>query len=115
MKRRWKVSLLKDLTILKGVNGPFTSLSEVDAFLNSNLFPGKNLSRLYIEVRYARDTSLSIPKTSDIFRLMKDYKKLAIKKYATTLRLFLDNGTTKTQSLKSDLSKSTRSLKDQNG
>ncbi len=32
-------------------------------------------ARLYLEVRYARDISLCIPKTSDIFE--KDYKNLS--------------------------------------
>ena len=81
----------KDLTILKAASRPFTSSSEVDVFLNSTLSQSEKLSRLYVEVRYARDTSLSIPKTSDIFRLMKDHKKLAIERYATNLRLFLDS------------------------
>lgn len=48
-------------------------------------------SRLYIEVRYACDTSLSLPKTSDLFRLMKDHKKLPVKTYATNLKQCLDN------------------------
>ena len=38
-----------------------------------------------------RDTALSIPKTSDIFRLMKDHKKLPTEKYATKLNVYLSN------------------------
>ena len=46
---------------------------------------------LYLEVRYARDTSLSLPKTSDLFRLMKDHRKLPVKSYAVNLKMYLSN------------------------
>ena len=51
----------------------------------------KKVERLYIEVRYATDTSLLMPKNSDIFRLMKDHRRLSEETYATNLKLYLDN------------------------
>ena len=48
---------------------------QVDEYLKSD--DSKKFERLYIEVRYARDTSLSMPKNSDIFRLMKDHRRLS--------------------------------------
>ena len=44
--------------------------SQVDEYLKSD--DSNKVGRLYVEVRYARDTSLSMPKNCDIFRLMKD-------------------------------------------
>jgi len=52
--------------------------------------------RLYLEVRYARDTSLSVPKTSDIFRLKQDYKNLPLHVYASNMKIYLSNVTSKT-------------------
>ena len=47
---------------------------------------------LYIEVRYARDTSLSMPKNSDIFRLLTDHRRRSGgETYALNLKLYLDN------------------------
>ena len=41
--------------------------------------------RLYLEVRYARDTSIAFPKTSDVFKLKKNYKNLESSVYVTNL------------------------------
>jgi len=54
----------KDLEKLKCLCGPFTMSSQVDEYLKSD--DSNKVERLYIEVRYARDTSLSMPKNSDI-------------------------------------------------
>ena len=79
----------KDLEKLKCMGGPFTMSSQVDEYLKSD--DSNKVARLYIEVRYARDTSLSMPKNSDIFRLMKDHRRLSEETYATNLKLYLDN------------------------
>ena len=50
----------------------------------------KKVDRLYLEVRYARDSCVSFPKNSDIFRLKKNYKKLDSKTYGDNLVIFLD-------------------------
>ena len=62
--------------------------SQVDGYLKSD--DSNKVARLYIEVRYG-DTSLSMPKNSDIFRLMKDHRRLSEETYATNLKLYLDN------------------------
>lgn len=54
----------KDLEKLKCLGGPFTMSSQVDEYLKSD--DSNKVERLYIEVRYARDTSLSMPKNSDV-------------------------------------------------
>ena len=63
--------------------------SQVDEYLKSD--DSNKVGRLYIEVRYARDTPLSMPKNSDIFRFMKDHRRLSEDTYATNLKLYLDN------------------------
>ena len=45
--------------------------------------------RLYTEVRYARDTTLSLPKKSELFRLKEKYKPLPVGKFATNLKVYL--------------------------
>ena len=52
--------------------------SEVDDFTANDLVSdAEKNKRLYLEIRYARDTALSVPKTSNIFRLKKrNYKIL---------------------------------------
>ena len=74
------------------MGGPFTSAAAVDEYVaDTNNEHHKKVERLYLEVRYARDTSLSLPKSSDLFRLMKDHKKLPINTYAGNLKLYLKN------------------------
>ena len=70
----------KDLELLKAWGGGFfTNATEVDTYLErTDVEEDSKVSRLYLEVRYAWDTALSIPKASDIFRLLKDFKKLPL-------------------------------------
>ena len=79
-----------DLVKLKALGGPFSSSDEVRAFINSELREEKKVDRLYLEVRYARDSCVSFPKNSDIFRLKKSYKKLDVKTFSDNLIIFLD-------------------------
>ena len=79
-----------DLTKLKASGGPFSSSDEVREFVSSELSEGEKVARLYLEVRYARDSCVSFPKNSDIFRLKKAYKNLDSKTYGENLIIFLD-------------------------
>ena len=45
--------------------------------------------RLYAEVRYACDTTLSLIRTSEIFRLKAKYQTLQLQKLAANLKLYL--------------------------
>ena len=49
------------------------------------------VERLYMEVRNSRETSLSMPQNSDIFRLMKEHRRLSEEMNAKNLKLYLDN------------------------
>ena len=81
---------LEDLkTIKKFGDGPFTSPDEVVTFFESDVVDKMKEERLYAEVRYARDTSLSLPKTSSIFRLKQNYKNLLMDTYVQNLKTYL--------------------------
>ena len=79
-----------DLTSLKAQGGPFTTAACVDSYMASDIPDKEKNLRLYLEVRHARNTSLSFPKKSEIFRLKKDFKNLATESYATNLKAYLN-------------------------
>lgn len=63
---------------------------EVDLLVNDDsLTDAAKLDRLYLEVRYARDTTLSLPKSSSLSRLKEKYKKLALETYRLNLKVYL--------------------------
>jgi len=92
-----------DLNELKKHGGPFTKDSDVDELLKSNMTEDEKQKRLYLEIRYARDTALSVPKQSDMFRLLKDRKKLASSVYGANLKAYLSNLSCKADVTMTDL------------
>lgn len=82
-----------DLEKLKQLGGPFTHPDEVDRFVKSRLNVEAKSNRLYLEVRYARDTSLSLPKASPLFRLKENHKNLSIQIYCANLKTYLSKVT----------------------
>ena len=94
-----------DLTTLKSLGGPFTTADDVDNYLTSGASDCQQNKRLYLEVydlfqmstqcllfyqvRHAKNTSLSYPKSSEIFRLKKESKNLATATYASNLTAYL--------------------------
>ena len=79
-----------DLGLLTAAGGPFTKSEQVDNFMEQLMEEKERNKRLYLEVRYARDCSIAFPKTSDIFKLKKNYKNLESAVYATNLKTYLD-------------------------
>ena len=60
-----------DLTSLTALGGPFTRAEE-DAYMeNEQIDKTEKNKRLYLEIRYARDTNLVFPKNSDFFFIEK--------------------------------------------
>ena len=59
--------MLKQLDELKKDNEPFTDCNSIDAYLASSATEKDKKARMKMEVQYARDTSLSIPKANPIF------------------------------------------------
>ena len=68
----------RDLQYIKLYVGPFTTPQKVDHFFNQTAISFNQTGEvLYHHVRYCRDTCLSLSKSSELFRLRKNYKKLA--------------------------------------
>lgn len=78
-----------DLDKLKAMGGPFTKPEEVDDYVLSDVDEKTKVDRLYTEVRYCKNTSLSLPKASPLFRLKENYKNLPITVYQTNLKTYL--------------------------
>ena len=77
-----------DLLKLKDMGGPFVSAPEVDLYVaREDLMPKEKDTRLYLEVRYACDSCLCLPKSSDIFWLKRAYKNLSAVAYSTNLKV----------------------------
>ena len=79
-----------DLSLLTAAGGPFTKSEQVDQFMKEVMEEKQRNQRLYIEVRYARDASVAFPKSSDIFKLKKNYRNLESSMYAANLKAYLD-------------------------
>ena len=75
-----------DLAKLTEQGGPFTKQEQVDDFLKrTDLDDTAKNKRLYMEVRFAKNSSLSYPKSSDIFRLKEKGRNLSTSVYAVNL------------------------------
>ena len=82
---------LEDLEFLRRQQppGPFTSAEEVDEFMAmTEIDEEERQIRLYIEVRYAKMSSSGMKRSCNIFRLMKDHKKLESFDYAHNLKTY---------------------------
>ena len=93
-----------DLDYLKKRNGPFTSEEAVREFDRSTPESSEKNHRLYIEVRYAKNTCLSLKHTASVFRLMRHYKKLPSEEYVENLCQYLGDARSKTVLTADDLS-----------
>ena len=79
-----------DLTKLKDQGGPFTSPEEVKEYIeNKEESDETKNKRMYIEVRHAKNSSLSFPKSSEVFRLKKAGKNLSTEAYSSNLIAYL--------------------------
>ena len=79
-----------DLQKLTEVGGPFTSPESVEAYMiNQEVGEVEKGKRLYLEVRHARNSSVSFPKSSELFRLKKAHKNLSSELYASNLMTYL--------------------------
>ena len=67
--------------------------------------------RLYTEVRYARDTTLSLPKKSELFRLKEKYKPLSVEKFAGNLKVYLGKMSTNASASWDDFDRAVATLK----
>ena len=65
-----------DLVFFNSVGGQFTNENDVEEYVKSERSESKKNKRLYVEIRFARDSTISFLKISDIFQLKKAYKNL---------------------------------------
>ena len=80
----------KDLEFLKTKGGPFTTSEEVDIFMDKKqMIPKEKNHRLYVEVRYAKNTSLRLNHSDSVFRLRRDNKNLSSEEYSENLKTYL--------------------------
>ena len=79
-----------DLQKLIELQGPFTNHLEVEAYMaRKDVKESDKGKRLYLEVRHAKNSSISFPKASEVFRLKKAYKNLPNDVYAKNLVVYL--------------------------
>ena len=80
---------VRDLQFLQEFGGPFSRMDDVDRFVaNDNIMAEIKKKVLYHQVRFALDTCLLFPKSSDIFRLMKNHQRLETAIYAKNLETY---------------------------
>jgi hypothetical protein len=60
---------IKHVEFKKGRGGSFISVDAVDSYLASNIREKEKVTRLKTEIQYARDTSLSLNKSSPVFKI----------------------------------------------
>ena len=103
---------VKDLDKLKNFSGPFTKPDEVDDYVSRmDITVKEKQDRLYTEVRYARDTTLSLPKKSELSRLKEKYKPLSVEKFAINLKVYLGKVSTNASATWEDFDRAVASLK----
>ena len=95
--------MYRDLEYLKARGGPFTRVEEVVDFdRNTEESKEKNV-RLCTEVRYAKNSCLSMKHTSSVFRLKRDHKNLSSKEYVENLSQYLGDARSKKMLTAEDL------------
>ena len=92
----------EDLETLKSHGGPFVSGKEVEMYLKGGKGEKKKNDQLYVEVRrYAKNTSLRLKHSDEVFRLKRGHKNLTNEEYVENLINYLGS-VRKTSSLSSN-------------
>ena len=80
---------VKDLQYFQDFDGPFSHVEDVDRFLANDKIAAETQRKvLYQQIRFDRDTCLSLPKSSEIFRFMKKHQCLETSVYANNLKTY---------------------------
>ena len=85
------VCKLRDLNFLKSqdIPGPLASAEDVEDFMEKVSESITKKKRMYVEVRYAKQTCLSISNHAKYFRLRRDGKNLDTGTIQNVLRIIL--------------------------
>ena len=96
---------IADIELLKNQNppGPFTRSNRVFDYLGCDHNDVIKNKRLYVEVRLAKKTCLSIKRSSSVFRLKRGGKNLTSDEYAKNLSTYFDNPHSQTAITVADL------------
>lgn len=94
----------RDLEFLKSVGGPFTKAEEVQEYMDVTEESKEMNKRLYVEVRYAKNSSLRLKHIDPLFRLKRANKNLLSSEYAENLIKYLGNARKTTTISVNDLS-----------
>ena len=93
----------KDLEYLKTKGGPFSHSQEVEDFMAGSHTDQEKNERLYVEVRYAKNTSLRLKHSDPVFRLKRDYQNLSNEEYSHNLTSYFGNNRKRTSITSNDL------------
>ena len=85
-----KYSILEQLK-KESMPGPFTKPEDIKDYLVCELDDAAKNKRLYMEVKCARVTSMSLKPTAAVFRLMRHHRKRETMEYADNLSSYLDS------------------------
>ena len=100
---------LKDLDYLKACGSPFTT-SEVVENLRKDIESKEKNKRLYVEVRYAKNTCMSLKHSASVFRLKRAYKNLESTEYAENLKEYFGDSRNKSMLTMNDLTSVLRKI-----
>ena len=91
---------LKDLDYLKACGGPFTTSEN---FMKDTEESKQKNKRFYVEVRYAKNTCMSLKYSASVFRLKRAYKYLESTEYTENLKEYFGDSRNKSMLTMNDL------------
>jgi len=112
VNRHYEAVKLTDLEYLKLNGGPFTTPEEVEEFMKKTKESKEKNKRLYTEVRYAKNTCMSLKHSASVFRLKRSYKNLDSNEYADNLKQYFGDTRNKSMLTMNDLTSVLRKITD---
>ena len=101
---------------LKEVNGPFTNAEDVEAYINSDAPEKLKQSRMKMEIKFARESSTTLPRVDPLFRIQVSrglggrWREKTAQEFAEALTVFLGRKADRTFSDYAVLSHSQREI-----
>ena len=110
VNQHYEAVKLKDLDYLKACGGPFTTSEEVENFMKGTEESKEKNKRLYVEVRHAKNTCMSLKHSASVFRLKRAYKNLESTEYAENLKEYFGDSRNKSMLTMNDLTSVLRKI-----
>ena len=73
---------------LKQLGGPFTNAEEVEEYLTGSLSEKEKATRLKKEVKFARDSSTTLPQVDPLFKIQVAVKQLLTMYFSNTSKVW---------------------------